>query len=58
MAKVHVTEIKWDVDDQSELDYLPTECTLEIDELDEIISNKLSDTYGFCHKGFAYEIVK
>ena len=60
IVKVHASKIKWNVDDKSELEYLPTECILEveIDELDEVISDKLSEQYGFCHEGFEYEIVK
>jgi len=60
MIKVRASKIKWNVDDKSELEYLPTECILEveIDELDEVISDKLSEEYGFCHEGFEYEIIK
>lgn len=39
----------------SELDYEKED--LEDDEIiGEIIGNYLSDTYGFCHYGFLYEI--
>jgi hypothetical protein len=28
------------------------------DELSEVISDYLSDTYGFCHNGFNFEVIK
>ena len=50
--------IKWDVDELEDLDYLPTEVEIpsylitdEDDLLDEV-SDWLSDEYGFCHDGF------
>lgn len=50
--------IKWDVDELEDLDYLPTEVEIpsylitdEDDFLDDV-SDWLSDEYGFCHDGF------
>lgn len=34
----------------NDLDYQP-----EYDDLDDILSDWLSDTFGFCHYGFDYE---
>lgn len=45
--------IIWDVDDDKDLEFLPTE--IEIPEGitdEEEISNYLSDKTGFCHCGF------
>lgn len=58
--KYIATNIKWDTDGE-EID-LPTELTVEIpnedfvkmdkEEIDEFISDELSNITGFCHKGF------
>ena len=52
-----VTDIDWDVDDELELDVLPTDIIHTFDvpeeELDDYVSDWLSDNYGYCHKGFA-----
>lgn len=54
-------DIKWDVDDPDDLDYLPTEVVIpeqlteDIDMDDpylEDISDYLTDKYGFFHNGF------
>lgn len=54
-------DIKWDVDDPDDLDYLPTEVVIpeqlteDIDVDDpylEDISDYLTDKYGFFHNGF------
>lgn len=54
-------DIKWDVDDPDDLDYLPTEVVIpeqlteDIDVDDpylENISDYLTDKYGFFHNGF------
>ncbi len=48
--------IKWDVDYDEELDYLPEEVELpEGMEDEEEISDYLSDLTGFCHNGFELE---
>lgn len=50
--------IKWDVDELEDLDYLPTEVEIpsylitDEDDLLDDISDWLSDEYGFCHDGF------
>ena len=47
------TNIEWDVDDEGDLAFLPTEIEIpdEMEDEDEI-SDYLSDITGFCHKGF------
>lgn len=47
------TNIKWDVDDQEDLQYLPTEMEIPKGMTDaEEISDYISDKTGFCHGGF------
>ena len=52
------TNIKWDVDELEDLEYLPTEVEIpsylitDEDDLLDDISDWLSDEYGFCHDGF------
>jgi len=58
-----ITDIDWDTDGE-EVD-LPEEITvnvsedeeLEEDEIEEYISDKISDKTGFCHFGFNYKEV-
>ena len=49
-------EIKWDVDNEEDLEFLPTEIEIPdgMNDEDEI-SDYLSDFSGFCHKGFKLE---
>ena len=59
LRKFKVYDIKWDVDDPSELTDLPTSIDAELDdEIEDRLSDYLSDTYGFCHGGFCFEEVK
>ena len=64
--KIKISDIAWVVDedeDCQEYPELPEEVTVEVpnifilgsEELDELLSNYLSDTYGFLHEGFVYE---
>lgn len=62
--KAKVTNIEWDVDDPKDLENLPKEVTVvvevdeeEMDEVDLIIGDYLSDLFGFCHNGFSYTIL-
>lgn len=53
--------IQWDVDDEKDLEFLPTEIEIPDDinvEDDDEISDYLSDVTGFCHKGFILVITK
>ena len=59
--RVRCFNIQWDFDDEDT--DLPTETVVALDydsEVDESeqIGNRLSDIYGFCHKGFEYEVEK
>lgn len=59
--KIIVKNIKWDTDGET-VDGLPdkvviAELTPNMAELEDEISDYLSDTYGFCLYGFDYEIV-
>ena len=51
--------IEWDVDSDKELEWLPKEMEIppEITDVDEV-SDYLSDTTGYCHKGFKIEEVQ
>ena len=45
--------IQWDVDNENQLEYLPTEISIPDDITDEDeISDYISDVTGFCHNGF------
>lgn len=64
--QIKIKNIKWDIDDNensaAKLN-LPTEIIEEFncddkEELDDMISNWLSDSFGYCHFGFNYEIEK
>lgn len=50
-----VTNIQWDVEKESDFDYLPNEIEvpdyLNTDEIDDYIS----DVTGFCHNGYVLE---
>jgi hypothetical protein len=61
---VKCTEIQWDTDgDKRLLKKLPKNVILTIDDyyegddLDDTITDMLSDEYGFCLFGFNYEII-
>ena len=55
---MRAANIKWDVDELEDLEYLPTEVEItsylitDEDDLLDDISDWLSDEYGFCHDGF------
>ena len=58
---VEVGDIEWDVDDEEDLETLPKlvfipngELNPDVD-LEDAIGDWLSNTYGYCHKGFTYE---
>ena len=49
-------KIMWDVDDETDLEHLPREMDIPVGMTDrDEISDYLSDTTGFCHKGFSIE---
>lgn len=52
-----ISRIDWDTDGEV-IEDLPTETTIEVevddyDELDDEVTDALSDKYGFCLNGFA-----
>jgi len=53
--RIKTTNINWDTDEHK-VD-LPQQVELEVDHEDEI-ADKLSDEYGWCIYGLAYEIIK
>lgn len=60
---VHVYDIDWDVEDEKDLDQLPTSLDLDIqycpgDDLDELIGDALANEYSYDNNGFNFEIVK
>ena len=60
--KVHFSDVQWDTDGEAELEsdfnaFVPAPESEDTD-IDEYLSDWLSDTYGFCHKGFNYRISK
>ena len=64
MRTILVTNIKWDTDDESPMELgLPTEVEVELpdrfpnynEDIEEFVSDYLSDTYGFCHCGFTMD---
>ena len=58
---IEVTDIKWDTD--GEPHSLPQNIVMEVDlpdpvdeEIEDLVSDRLSDDYGFCHKGFCWRV--
>lgn len=57
---VSVKNIQWDADHPSEIEHLSKNLGFELivdrdiedEELDELISDSITDQTGFCHKGF------
>ena len=63
MKTVKVTNIKYDTDGE-DVD-LPKEIEIEIpsdvegeEEIEEYVSNEISNKTGFCHKGFDSEVLR
>lgn len=61
--KVNVYDIDWDVEDEKDLDQLPTSLDLEVhycpgDDLDELVGDALAKEYRYANNGFNFEIVK
>ena len=62
-VKVKIFNIEWDMDEDDDA-VLPTEIVNEFDykgdndELEETITDWLSDEYGYCHEGYDYEIIE
>lgn len=65
MVTVRIYNIQWDTDgDEKLFKKLPQniEATIiepnEDEDVEDIISDYISDLTGFCHYGFEYEIIK
>lgn len=62
-VKVKIFDIEWDMDEDDDA-VLPTEIVNEFDykgdndELEETITDWLTDEYEYCHEGFNYEIIE
>ncbi len=62
LTKVDVTSVVWDAEEDANL---PSNFILEvevddeddIDEIDEMVSNAISDEYGYCHYGFEFVVI-
>lgn len=61
---IRVSNIQWDVDEDDDPD-LPFEEVIRTnanlkdeDDVEEFVSNFLSDTYGYCHKGFVIDSIE
>ena len=60
MVQIRAFNIQWDTDQEDAGDLnLPTEVTLKFtpepdEDLEDQISEELSQLTGFCHKGFQY----
>lgn len=53
-ARLVAYDIDWDVDEESEIDFLPEEIQLPAGMVnDEEISDYLSDVTGYCHRSFS-----
>lgn len=64
---IHFFNVDWDVDGNQSLEELGLETDfveevniedIDEDELDDYLSDWLSDEYGFCHFGFDYEVLE
>lgn len=64
--KIRCYNIRWDTDEDSHIfKTLPQEvlyegyiCEEDRNEIDEILSDYLSDNWGFCHYGFNFEVLE
>ncbi len=67
--KVLVTDIDWDTSDtnydsedeielESSMELEIPEVVVEIDDVENYISDTISNVSGFCHNGFSYDIVE
>ena len=64
-----IRDIEWDVDDETETEDLPTEIPSMVlavpydmpmysTEYEEMLTDMISETYGYCTKGYTYEAAK
>jgi len=61
--QIEFHDVKWNADDPEDIKDLPTTFKANIfdiipeDEFSEILSDYISDKYGFCHEGFEYDFI-
>ena len=61
---IYVSNIQWDVDEDDDPglpfdEVIGTNAELkDKDDVEEFVSNFLSDTYGYCHKGFVIDSIE
>lgn len=61
---VHVTNIEWDIEDDTHIEELPKEVDLEYDDLCisflrdmvDSVCERLEEEYGFCVANFAIDV--
>ena len=59
--KIHFNNVKWNCDNKNDLKKLDKEFTVDLydiipqDEFDDILTDFISEKYGFCHEGFEYD---
>lgn len=61
---VHVTNIEWDIEDDTHIEELPEEVDLEYDDLcisflrdmADSVCERLEEEYGFCVANFAIDV--
>lgn len=60
---VKATNIQYDIDENESIGPLPSELTLEINNVDDVeelesrVSDAISDNTGWCHLGFSMTIL-
>lgn len=69
MSKIRVYNIDWDTDGDNDIkntlpdelllntEYLDIQDDENIYEIEDVVSEYLSDEYGYCHYGFSFERV-
>lgn len=68
MVTIRYSNIKWDIDDEdledpdftppaTEMDIATDPSVLDDENVEEIVSDMLTESTGWCHKGFDYTIV-
>ena len=61
--RVIISNIDWDIDEDDSPN-LPTSEVYDLDddteedEIEDLVSDKLSDDYGYCHNGFSYLVYR
>ena len=59
MLKVRITNILYDTDGEDDIE-LPQEFVLEVEDnedVEDVLSDYITEQTGFCHRGFFYEVI-